>query len=108
MQKIIRRSIKICKVSAKKYYDKKFEKEKINARKFENICRKLLTVSEKSIEESIRSVEKFFEAKFECGRIIYWLFDKWFGFWQLLLRKIFIVLEGLSSFAFIYWMIGGI
>ena len=31
----------------------------------------------------------FFEAKFECGRIIHWFLDKWVGFWQFLVKGIF-------------------
>ena len=38
----------------------------------------------------------FFGAKFKCGRNIYWFFDKWVGFCQMLLRGYFEV-SGRSS-----------
>ena len=33
------------------------------------------------------NIFSFFEAKFKCGRIIYWFFDKWVGFRQFLRRE---------------------
>ena len=38
----------------------------------------------------------FFEAKFECGRVFDWFFDKWVGLWQFLLRGSFLVSQGSS------------
>ena len=36
---------------------------------------------------SSSSYFSFFEAKFECGRIIYWFFDKWVAFRQFLIQE---------------------
>ena len=87
-----------------------------SSKKIETIEKKLKEFFEngwlfvkEAFKEMIRFVELLFifEAKFKCGRIIYWLFDKWVGFRQFLVKESFEgSFNGLPNFVVIYWMIG--
>ena len=104
MQKFIKRVVIVSKASAKNII-KNLRKLKSFVKRFEKSCLKLLTVVEGSIQEMIWFVNfsLVFEAKFQCGRIIYWFFDKWVGFCQIMLWGYFEVSGRSSWFCFYLW-----